>query len=460
MTDTRWHGASFRDPSGYVFTHDGELYRTVTEGFADHYDQMANSGLVGDLTERGWLVRHEEVDPRTVGMSDVYRVLKPERIPFISYPWEWCFSQLRDAALLTLDIAWAALEHDMVLKDASAFNVQFVGSRPVFIDTLSFQSYVEGEPWPAYRQFCQHFLAPLELRSRVHPALAKLSQVNLDGVPLDLASTLLPRRTLFSPSVALHIHAHSRAQEHYSDSGGEARKAKVSQRSLFALLDSLRSAVRRTRWAPVGTTWADYYSQNNYVDEAMSCKVDQVSSFLDRVAPASVWDLGANDGRFSRMASERGAYTVAFDMDPAAVEKAYRQGCASGDCRILPLVMDLMNPTPQLGWNLEERESFLERGSPDVVLALALVHHLAIAQNVPLPRIAEFFAGLSDRLVIEFVPKSDSQVQRMLASRTDIFSDYDQAGFERAFSRYFHVESAAPVSKCDRVLYFMRRNVA
>jgi hypothetical protein len=204
MTDREWHGASFRDPSGHVFRdNSGTLLRTVAPGYAEHYDLLMSSGLYDELVQSGKLVAHEEVPLTGLENEVVHRVLKPEMIPFISYPWEWSFSQLRDAALLTLDIAWAALDKGLVLKDASAFNVQFVGSRPVFIDTLSFEKYVEGEPWVAYRQLCQHFLAPLELRARVHPALADLSRINLDGVPLDVAASILPKSSMLRPCACM-----------------------------------------------------------------------------------------------------------------------------------------------------------------------------------------------------------------------------------------------------------------
>ena len=455
-----WHGSSFRDPSGHIFTENGELRRSVGHSYAEHYALLMSSGLYDDLVTRGHLVPHEELPESVVGGESFHRVLRPERIPFISYPWEWSFSQLRDAALLTLRVAQIALEHGMVLKDASAFNVQFVGSRPVFIDTLSFETYRPGQPWVAYRQFCQHFLAPLELYARVDPSLSRLLKTDLDGVSLDLASRLLPKSTMLKPSLALHVHAHARAQSKYSDSQGSTGPAKVSKRSSLALLDSLRTAVKGCTWKPRGTEWGDYYDKTNYVDDAMTSKLETVGRFLARTSPDTVWDLGANTGRFSRLASEQGAYTISFDIDPVAIENSYQQARSTKDPKLLPLLMDLMNPTPSLGWNLQERDSLLGRGKPDTTLALALIHHLAIGQNVPLGRVASFFAELGPWLIIEFVPKSDTQVKRLLASRRDIFVDYDRPGFERAFSTYFDVEETSEVRDSERVLYLMRRKRA
>ncbi len=467
-SDTGRVAGSFRDPSGRVFTRDGTLYRTVNHYYRDDYDRLMESGLYQKLTERGLLVRHDEVDAAEVipadvtaagepAAADLYRLIRPKRIPFISYPYEWSFSQLKDAALLTLTVMGIALEHGMVLKDASAFNIQFVGCRPVLIDTLSFETYHEGAPWVGYRQFCQHFLAPLAIISYTDVRGGQLLRSNLDGIPLELAGRLIPKRTLAKPSLAMHLHAHARAQDRYADSGRSARTVSVSRRSLMGLIDSLTGATRKLTWQAGTTEWSDYYDDTNYSEAAMAAKEGLVGRFIDQAKPGSVWDLGANTGRFSRLASGLGAYTVAFDIDPAAVEKAYLDARERTDERLLPLVQDLMNPSPDLGWALMERQSLTGRGRPDLVLALALVHHLAIGQNVPLDYIAEFLAGLAPRLVIEFVPKADSQVQRLLASREDIFPDYDRAGFERAFDAHFAIEESAPVEGSERTLYLMTR---
>ncbi len=456
MREPAWHGASFRDPSGHILTVDGELYRTVSEDYARDYDRLMSSGLYRAITDAGQLIAHEEVRLLT-DIGGTYRVLRPERIPFVSYPWEWSFSQLRDAALLTLDIAEQARERDMVLKDASAFNVQFIGTRPVFIDTLSFETQADGGSWVAYRQFCEHFLAPLELRRRVHPSLAGLSREYLDGVPLEVAHALLPVTSRLRPSTMMHIHAHSAAQRRYADAQATVERPRfVSDTSRRALLESLRSAVKACRWEPNGTEWSGYYENTNYEACSMEHKTSLTREFLHAIAPRTIWDLGANTGRFSRIAVESGAYTVSLDVDHGAVEKAYRAGRETGEERILPLVADLMNPTPNMGWALRERDSLFDRGSPDGVLALALIHHIAIANNVPLPRIAALFADLAPWLIIEFVPKSDSQVRRMLSSRRDIFSSYTREGFEAAFKGRFVIERSVPLAECDRVMYLMR----
>lgn len=449
-------GSSFRDPSGFVFQRDGVIYRRIEEPYREDYRALRDSGLHDELVRDGFLVPAEEV-PDPDGESSV-AVLRPERIPFISYPYEWCFSQLKDATLLTLEIHRRALARGMALKDASAYNVQFRNGKPVLIDSLSFERYEEGAPWVAYRQFCRHFLAPIALASVVDARLLTLSRVNIDGVPLDLASQMLPGTTKIRPGLLAHIHMHAKS-DRPSAGKGEGGSARLTKTGMMALIDSLKGTVEGLHWRPSGTEWADYYSETNYSDSAMQAKRDLVQSAIDSIEPKprTCWDLGANTGEFSRLAAARGIDTIAWDVDPAAVEKAYLAVRASGEKRILPLFQDLTNPSPDLGWASHERDGLISRGPADVLLALALIHHLAIGNNVPLPMIAELFSRLGGFAIVEFVPKEDSQVQRMLAGRKDVFDGYSQEGWERAVEPYFEVLNRWPVSGALRTLYLLRR---
>jgi len=440
------------------------VYRQVNRRFATTYDAVIESGLYDRLADRGMLVPHEEVSdadiPRT---PDCYRILKPAQIPFISYPYEWSFSQLKDAAMLTLRIQHEALKHGFVLKDASAFNVQFVNSKPVFIDTLSFETYEEGQPWVAYKQFCQHFLAPLALMAHTDIALSKLLVSAIDGVPLPLASKLLPIRTRFNYSLLTHIHMHSKMQRQHADDAGKnasatVQRANLSQQGLQALIESLAKAVQKLVWKMPKTEWGDYYEKTNYSDRAGNEKRALVDRLLGEIPTTLkiIQDFGANTGEFSRIAAQHCVLVVSQDIDPVAVERNYRHNSTRGPANVLPLVQDFSSPSPAIGWGNTERDSFLTRSHCDALLALALIHHLAIGNNVPLSHIAGLFAGLTRWLIIEFVPKSDSQVVRLLASRTDIFEDYTPAGFEEAFSAHFSIENSLPVPESERTLYLMK----
>ncbi len=452
-------GASFRDPGGFLFWRDGELYRQVNRISEVDYRRLMDSGLYSRLVKMSLLIPHREVNIEPADPGQAACIIQPERVEFISYPYEWCFSQLKDAALTTLAIQKEALEFNLSLKDASAYNIQFHQGRPMLIDTLSFEQYKEGQPWVAYRQFCQHFLAPLALMSKRDIRLGQLLRIYIDGVPLDLASTLLPGSSRWNLSLFTHIHMHASAQKRYADRGSDAKaasSARFSRTALLGLVDSLEGVVRSLEWKPTGTEWADYYDSTNYTRTAFDDKQKIIIGWLDQIQPKIVWDLGANNGVFSRLASERGALTVAFDIDPAAVEQNYHECRMKTETHLLPLVMDLTNPSPGLGWDHRERLSLRKRGPIDMVMALALVHHLAISNNVPLPQLAEYFARLGKWLIVEFVPKGDSQVERLLASREDIFPDYTEEGFEAAFMLSFDIVKKENIDDSRRILYLMR----
>lgn len=455
-SETRVPG-SFRDPSGYVFVTGGVLYRAINESYRPDYERLMDSGLYGALTGAGLLIPHREIPPGSAAFSGgAFMTIEPEPVRFISYPYEWCFSQLRDAALATLQIQKTALEHDLSLKDCSAYNIQHHEGRPVLIDTLSFERYREGQPWSAYRQFCQHFLAPLAVMALADPRLNQLLRIHIDGLPLDLASGLLPLRSRFSLGTLLHLHLHARSQARYADRAVKASSRPMRRVSLQGLVDSLESVVTGLSWKLPRTVWGDYYENTNYSPAAFAHKTAAVGELLGGLAPATVWDLGANDGTFSRIASGAGTFTVSFDLDQVAVEKNYRRARAAGERNLLPLLLDLSNPSPALGWAHTERLSLAERGPADVALALGLVHHLAIGNNLPLAAIAAFFRRIANALIVEFVPKSDSQTQRLLRNREDVFPGYDQQGFEAAFRGYFRIESALRITDSERTLYAMR----
>ena len=453
--------SSFRDPSGFLYRKDGRLLRQINQSYREDYDRLIGSGLYETLTSQGLLVEHEERGVDEAATEQAYKIIQPTLVPVVSFPYEWCFSQLKDAALATLTIQRLALKHEMTLKDASAYNVQFFRGRPLLVDTLSFARYEEGAPWVAYRQFCQHFLAPLALAARRDVRLTQLLRTNIDGVPLDLASRLLPTRTYLSPGLLAHIHLHAKTQTRHSDSASDESGPsipKVSRTGLEGLLEVLERTVSNLSWGAAKTEWANYYCDTNYANDAMRSKEQAVSAALGDVAPAPsfVLDLGANTGRFSRLARELGFLVVAADIDPGAVERNYLSAKSQADDGLLPLILDLTNPPGALGWALEERSSFFERMPRDTVMALALIHHLAIANNVPLPRLAQFFRAICENLIIEFVPKSDSQVQRLLRSREDVFPDYTPSKFEEEFRSCFEIQDVHRVAGSERSIYRMR----
>lgn len=438
-----------------MFWQDGQPFRQINLSGKTSYDLLMSSRLYEDLVERKLLISHRELTASETPKG-VYKILAPEMVPFISYPYEWSFSQLKDSAIATLDIQEAALGKGMTLRDASAYNIQLVGGKPQLIDTLSFEAYERDTPWQAYRQFCQHFLAPLALMSYSDIALGQLSQLYIDGIPPALAAKLLPLRARLRPGLALHLTAHARLQrQHQSDPSRQTRPMNMT--ALLGLLDNLKRTILALKSPAAETEWGDYYEHTNYTKSAMAAKHLLVAQYIEQIKPKRVLDLGANDGSFSRIAAASGALTISADIDPIAVEHGYLHTKKVGEKLLLPLRIDLTNPSPALGWNNIERASFSNRAHADIAMALALVHHLAISNNLPLSMVAAYCSELAPYLIIEFVPKQDSQVKRLLATREDIFPEYTKTGFEKAFGEYFDISEQKPVTGTERTMYLMKR---
>jgi len=323
MTTPQPHSSSFRDPNGFVFEEGGTLYRKVRVSYSDNYNHLINSGLYINLVGKGLLVAHEDSDIAVDRTGRTFKILKPARVPFISYPYEWSFSQLKSAALVTLRIQKFALESGMTLKDASAYNIQFFGTAPALIDTLSFEVYEAGKPWAAYRQFCQHFLAPLALMAYVDLRLSRLIQSHIDGIPLDLACKLLPKRAMLNGHLLMHLHLHARLQTTCEGTPTKNKVGNFPKQALLGLIDSLEAAVLSIHLPKCQSTWSGYYDSNSYSEGTAAKKLVTVRDMLLTTKPKTVFDFGANCGRYSRVAADLGAMTVSIDMDPLCVQRTF-----------------------------------------------------------------------------------------------------------------------------------------
>jgi hypothetical protein len=437
------------------------LYRQVQPMASRDWEAFRSTGLYDRLVADRLIVEHVDAPLNAAALPEAVAVIQPRELAFISYPYEWSFSQLKEAALLTLELQSRALDAGMRLKDASAYNIQFDAGRPILIDSLSFEVAEATEPWPAYRQFCEHFLAPLALIAMRDARCGLMLREFIDGIPLDLAARLLPGRSRLNLGLSAHVHLHAGAQRRAANkpppAEGAAKPArKLSATGQRALLDSLRRTVEGLRWEPSGH-WTEYATTTSYSEAATASKAEIVREMLAAVGGSTAWDVGANTGVYSAMAAEAGYRVIAWDQDAGSVEAHWRRVRGEANPAILPLVLDLANPSPAIGWALEERASFLERGEPDLVMGLALVHHLAIGNNVPLPAVARLFARMASHAIVEFVPKEDPMTRRLLAARRDVFDHYSIDGFRAAFGAAFEIVREAPITDSPRTLFLLAR---
>jgi ribosomal protein L11 methylase PrmA len=448
--------SSFRDKDGFVFYLNASCYRAVNSSFSSQWDSLMSSGLYGQLAEDHQVIQLEEITDQSLlrNFPEVYKIYKVPQLPFVSYPPEWSFQQIKKAALLTLNIQKKSLEKGFILKDASSYNVQFIGNKALFIDSLSFEPYREGSVWPAYGQFCRHFLAPLLLHRYGYSELQTLFLNYIDGIPLSLCSKLLPLRTRFNFFVYTHLHLHARMEHrHASDTAFNTRYT-YSKSKLIALVEHLEMGIRSLKEKDIPSTWTNYYFNNSYSPQANTAKQSFVTRICELTAADFCLDLGTNEGEYAFIAARFFKQVVACDADPQVLKKIQKHKIEN----VLTLLTDLSNPLPAYGWNSTERKSFLDRAKHnDLTLALALVHHLCIGNNVSLNLLAAFFNRLSSALIIEFVPKEDEQVKKLLVSRKDIFEDYTRDNFEIAFESYFQKTEVLQLPDSGRVLYYFRR---
>ncbi|WP_328346187.1 methyltransferase [Micromonospora sp. NBC_00421] len=454
---------SFRDPANRVFHLGEQVLRGLGPGAAADWRALAASDFFAALLAEGKVCGTTVVDPATLPDTGWTTVLRHERIPFVSHPYEWSFGMLRDAALLHLEILRRALEAGFTVKDGSAYNLQWQGATPVFIDIGSFAPLVEGEPWAGYRQFCQTLLYPLLLQAHLGVDFQPWLRARVDGIEPDQLRPLFRGIRRLLPGVPTHVHLHGAMQARHAAASSSAvaaqlRDAGYSRGLALATVRRLTKLVRRLDRRVDGGHWVDYQRTCAYSAADRAAKEDFVAAAVAAGDTARLaLDLGANDGRYARIAARRAAQVVAVEQDPAVVDALYRVLRAEGDRRILPLVMDLADPSPGGGWRGVERAGFAARTHADVVLALAVVHHLAIGRNVPLSEVVDQLVGYvrpGGRLVVEFVHPEDPMAQRLLANKpAGLFPDYRSDEFARLLALRCRVERQQDLPSGTRTLY-------
>ena len=453
MPDYTYHPASYKDPSGFIFQLSGIIYRQVNKQYAENYDLFVQCGLYDLLKNKKLLIPHQELRENKLNDEKWYLTLLPEQIPFWSYPYEWCFDQLKDAALLTLELIMLSIEKGMILKDATPFNIQFYRGKPVFIDTLSFEKYDASKPWIAYRQFCETFLYPLLLAHYHKMNFQNQLALYPDGIPVDITAKLLPAKSNLNTGVWLHVHLLNKISKRSRGGNSKAEFSKKKMQNLISHLQSIIQKLDNTH----PSTWSNYYSETISGGEYANEKAKIINNMFLKIEGSSILDMGANDGHFSFLAAKNNYNVLAIDNDEQCINGLYKNIKKQQIHNILPLCIDISNPTSGSGFANEERNSFIERIQPDTVLALALIHHLVIAKNIPLRLIAEYFSKLSPQLIIEFIPKEDEKVQFLLENKEDIYLDYSQEKFEWLFLQFFKIEEKVQIKGSVRIIYLMKR---
>jgi hypothetical protein len=458
---------SFRDPSSTVFYAGDEVLRGLDADAAADWAALVKAPFFGKAVETGRIVRTNQVPTdEAAGLVPEGRswptVLRHERVPFVSWPYEWTFSQLQDAALLHLDLLSAALDAGLTMKDGYAYNLQWVGSRPTFIDVPSF-TRSSGGPWQGYRQFCRTMLFPLMLQAHKDVSFRPMLRGQLDGIEPRQMRGLMSARDMARAGVLKNVVLHSAIEGKFKTDargsrqvGEDLKAGGFSDELAKATTKALRKLVAGLKWQAGDSHWTSYQQTSTYSDQDRATKEEFVDSALAGSNAKLVWDLGANDGTYSRIAARHAETVVAADSDEATVDALYRSLRREGDTRILPLVMDLSDPSPGLGWMGKERPGFYDRRKPNMVLLLAVLHHMAITSNIPLSGLVDWIHGLGEKMVVEFVHTDDPMVKRLLSNKPEgMFADYHVDEFERLLKARFTIERQELLPSATRTLYLV-----
>ncbi|HDP34244.1 MAG TPA: class I SAM-dependent methyltransferase [Candidatus Hydrogenedentes bacterium] len=455
---------SFRDRNNQVYLLGNRVLRGLSEKALENWRHFEQSKVYRRYAASGNIVASRVIDDsaarQLVAADDRWAAcLEHVRVPFINYSYEWCFEMLKDAALLHLELMENGLCDNLILKDASAFNIQFVGAQPVFIDIPSFEQYVPGTPWVGFRQFCQHFLYPLMLQSYKRVSFRPWLRGNVDGISPEECSRLMSLRDMLRPGVFSLVYLQSKLVAALGNAKtsmlDETRDSEFGKEIIFANIKKLRRIIRKLDWSPPRSEWSEYESTHSYDAACFNRK----SAFVRKAAAQrhrqSAWDIGCNTGHFSRILAEGSDYVVAMDVDELAVQRFYHELKQEKNRNILPLVCDVTNPSPRLGWRCEERLSLLDRETPALVLCLALVHHLVITGNIPLVQVMDWLATFKCEVVIEMLTKKDPMVQKLLLNKTDQYPEFTVEGFEAIAARYFVTQEKEEIMPDRRFLYHL-----
>lgn len=452
---------SFRDRDGRVYHCHGRVLRGLSAVALENYLHLQDKPFYQKLLKAGKVIKTSVVPTAENPLPESVReqwagFLEHERVPVISYAYEWTFSMLKAAASLQLHLVEQAISNGFAVKDATPYNIQFIDRKPVFIDIPSFEPLQEGEPWSGYRQFCEMFLFPLLLQAYKKCDFQPFMRASIDGVDVHTAAALFGLRDRFRKGVLSHVWLQAKMDRRYGGSAENVRSnlksAGFNRELILVNVRKLQKLVKRLEWQAAGSEWGDYSEFHNYSDADHVRKEDFIREAVTLAKPATVWDIGCNTGQFSRIAASLCAQVVATDIDHVAVERLFLSKDTPDN--ILPLVQNVADPSPNWGWRNAERSDLQSRSKPDLVLCLALIHHVVITANIPLAEFIDWLAGLTDKLVIEYVSRQDDKVKTLLRNKEDKYQDYSCESLETNLRRHFNILQQQDLNNGDRTLFY------
>ena len=457
---------SFRDRDGRIYRLDNRIIRGISENALLEFEKLESTAFYARFLEKGQLVSSHLLSPEDVGLpKEVMQqwdgFIEHDLIPVITYPYEWTFGMLRDAALLQLDLLEAAILEGMTLKDATPYNIQFNAGKPVFIDIASFETPAAGSPWAGYRQFCEMFLFPLMLQAYKGIHFQPLMRASIDGIDVQTAARLFGFSDRFRSGVFSHVWLQAKLDRRYGDTGqnirADLKSAGFNQAMILANVRKLGKLINKLRWQGEGSEWGAYEDFHNYSESDHRLKESFIGNSVAGSGAETVWDIGCNTGQFSMIAARHATTVLAMDLDHYAVERLYRKTREDGLKNILPMLQNIADPSPDWGWRNRERRDLPSRSRPDLVLCLALIHHVVISANVPMEEFVSWLADISDQLVIEYVSRSDEKVKALLRNKVDRYSDYSREGLEINLGKYFRIVQQQEAESGNRHFYWCKR---
>jgi len=463
MQDLSVETGSFRDRDGRIYRLGDRVLRGISQSALEDFQKLQTARFYTRFLDKGQLVESRVLNPEEVPFSGDIRqewaaFLEHSRIPVISYPYEWTFGMLRDAALLQLELVEASIIEDMTLKDASPYNIQFVSGKPVFIDILSFETLQPGAPWSGYRQFCEMYLFPLMLQAYKGVHFQPMMRSAIDGVGLQTAGRLFGFRDRFRPGVLTHVWLQAKLDTRFGSTSqnvrSELKSAGFNKELILANVRKMKKLVKKLSWRGEGSEWGSYEEFHNYSESDHQLKEAFIGECVEASKASLVWDIGCNTGQFSKIAARTAGNVIAMDLDHFAVERLYRETRQDGTDHILTLVQNIADPSPDWGWRNSERTDLQSRARPDLVLCLALIHHIVISANIPLGEFVGWLADTSDQVIIEYVSRSDDKVEALLRNKEDKYSDYSRQNLESNLQQHYAIVRQLPLESGNRFLYW------